>query len=208
MPQKRLNLAGEKFGKWTVIQFAHMKHSSYWLCRCECGNESVVLGSALKNGRSSCCSDCNPGNTKHGMKGTPEYKTWLWMKRRCNSPTQAIKDYPFYGGRGIKVCERWENSFDAFYNDMGKRPSKKHTLDRIDNDGPYSPENCRWVTRKKQANNRRNNVNITFSGQTMTVAQWARVIGISENTLRSRLYHNWPIERALTEPPRKITPRK
>jgi hypothetical protein len=137
------------------------------------------------------------GHTSGG-KDSKTYYTWHGMIARCTNP--AVDSFPNYGGRGIKVCDRWAK-FDAFLEDMGEPPTASHSLDRIDSDKDYSPENCRWASVKEQANNKRSNQTVTFQGITNTVAQWAEQTGIKYMTLYSRLFkHKWPIERALTEP--------
>jgi hypothetical protein len=115
-------------------------------------------------------------NTTHGMDGTSEYRLWTDMKRRCYQPHRL--DYKNYGARGIYVCEKWRNSFEAFYRDMGDRPAG-YVLDRRDNDGPYSPENCHWVTRKQQERNKRTNRLVTVNGKTMTAAEAIERFGLS-----------------------------
>ncbi len=133
---------------------------------------------------------------QHGMRHSPEYRSWVHMKDRCLRPTD--KSYLRYGSRGIKICDKWLNSFTAFYNDMGNKPSAGHSLDRIDNDGNYEPGNCRWSTSKEQANNRRSNRPVTYNGETRSAKEWANSTGIDYNTLRQRLFrYNWPIEKAL-----------
>ncbi len=136
----------------------------------------------------------NP-NYRHGMAGTLIYDIWAAMKRRCHSKT--CKDYYLYGGRGITVCERWRNSFQSFFDDMGERPAGM-MIERIDNDGPYSPENCKWATAIEQANNKRpcgpsiRSRFLTVNGKTATIAEWARTIGLNVNTLRGRVRDGWP----------------
>ena len=139
-------------------------------------------------------------NTTHGMKGTPEYLAYTSMKNRCNNKhTPSFKDY---GGRGIKVCERWLESFENFYEDMGDRPSKKHSLDRIDNDGSYCPENCKWSTVKEQAMNRRTTRLITYKGETGCVSYFAEKYGIKNNVLWNRIFiYKWPLSKALGDDP-------
>lgn len=149
------------------------------------------------------------GSTKttrsyHGGTGTPEYITWSGTKNRCFNKNDV--DYPYYGGRGIKVCERWlgVNGFSNFLEDMGERPTPKHTLDRKDNDGNYEPSNCKWETRLTQANNTRQNHILEFNGRKQTIAQWAREIGVSRDALKYRIYRGWTVERALTTELRKV----
>lgn len=133
---------------------------------------------------------------QHGMRNTTEYRSWSHMKDRCYR--EKDKRYSSYGGRGITVCDEWRNSFTAFYKDMGKKPSPKHSLDRIDNNGNYEPSNCRWATNVQQASNRRSSRLFTYDGRTMNIKEWSDSSGIAYNTLRQRLMrYNWPIEKAL-----------
>lgn len=149
------DLTGKRFGRWHVLGFDRIdKHSNhYWFCVCKCGNKKSVSGKNLLRGRSkSCGCMAIENNTKHGMWKTPEYKTWQNIHTRCsNKNTEYYKNY---GGRGIVVCKRW-NSFENFFEDMGRRPSKNHSIERIDNDGNYEPGNCEWVTRTAQQHNNR-----------------------------------------------------
>lgn len=134
----------------------------------------------------------------HGMKGTPEYNTWCALKQRCYYKNN--KRYGRYGGRGITVCERWRYSFENFYEDMGRKPTLKHSIDRIDNDGDYSPENCRWATNEQQWKNRSNTHKINFKGKILTIREWANLMNINYVTLKQRiLIYKWPVERALSE---------
>jgi hypothetical protein len=135
-------------------------------------------------------------NSLSGMMSKPGYGVWIAMRTRCLNPNSD--DYPDYGGRGISICERW-SSFDDFMADMGPRPSSRHSIDRIDNDGNYEPTNCRWATPTEQANNRRSSHLVTFNGETMTVANWARRLGLSHDVLQARFDNGWPPERALTQ---------
>lgn len=132
----------------------------------------------------------------HGKCRTTEYRSWNGMKNRCNNPND--KNYDRYGGRGIRVCDRWNRSFVSFLEDMGEKPEGT-TLDRIDVNGNYEPSNCRWATPLEQSNNQRTNVKVTYKGKTMNISQWARELGIAEPTLRSRL-KVWSVDRAFEEP--------
>jgi hypothetical protein len=138
---------------------------------------------------------------KHGMERTPEYKSWQHMLDRCHN--SANKRFADYGGRGIIVCERWRHSFINFYKDMGPKPSRGHSIDRVDNDGPYSPNNCRWATNDGQARNTRRNRWLTYQGETLCAADWARRMKMPHPTLHARLKAGWSVERALTQPLRK-----
>lgn len=134
---------------------------------------------------------------KHGWIRTPEYMAWANMHQRCLNKNR--KTYHRYGGRGIKVCDRW-GDFKNFIHDMGPKPSRKHTLDRIDNNGNYEPSNCRWADMRQQSNNRENSTYISFNGLTKTKAQWSEILNIHYDTLRIRLKKGWSIEKALTTP--------
>jgi hypothetical protein len=135
-------------------------------------------------------------HTKHGKKHTRVYKVWQAMKNRCQNPANTL--FKHYGARGIRVCERWQ-AFLGFYEDMGD-PSQGQSIDRIDNDGDYCLENCRWADRQTQANNKRNNRRIEYQGETLTMAEWARKLGLPYDTLMQRLENGWPVEAAFTYP--------
>ena len=192
------DLTGKTFGRLTVIGYVGRNQFDHflWLCRCECGGEKVATTSSLNNGRTVACGCYNASKT-HGMSNTPEYKAWRQMINRCTKPHNHA--YPQYGGRGIKICSRWLESFENFYADMGPRPNDKHSLDRINNDGNYEPHNCRWAVSFDQMNNRRNCHYLTFNGQTLTIKQWAMKMGIGDTTIHQRLKLGWSVERALTE---------
>jgi len=200
IPNKRIkDLTGQRFGSLTVLGYVGKdKHdNSVWLCGCDCGNEKEIRYYRLTSGSTRNCG-CRVSNWIHGMGRSPEYKAWHAMIHRCTKKDD--KNYHHYGGRGIGVCERWSVSFEAFYQDMGPRPNPSYSLDRIDNNGNYEPNNCRWATVQEQGNNRRTNTKITFKGQTMSIAQWSQVTGIDTSNLCKRIQAGWPIERVLTEP--------
>lgn len=137
---------------------------------------------------------------KHGIANSllPEYRVWNKMKDRCYNKDSM--NYRNYGGRGISICEKWLTSFENFINDMGLRPSSKHSIERINNDGNYEPQNCKWATKKEQSYNRRDNVNLNYNGRTQCLTKWAKEFGLSIETLRRRLNSGTPIETALTAP--------
>lgn len=145
-------------------------------------------------------------NERHGKTRTPEYRTWKLMRRRCHNPND--ESYNNYGGRGIKVCDRWRNSFLAFYEDMGVRPKNKYTIERINNNGDYEPGNCIWLPQEIQGSNKRNNIFIEYEGEIRTMSEWSRVTGIPYGTLRERRQRGWTTERNFTTPPRIMHPRR
>ena len=196
----RLTIIGESFPKPVGTKGKKKLHVE---CLCSCGTVKIYQLANLKSGITRSCGCLNrERNASHGhsprSKVSPEYNSWKCMIRRCKNHN-AI-NYKSYGGRGIKVCQRWQ-TFENFLVDMGKRPSSQHSLDRVDMNGDYCPENCRWATRSEQANNTRRNRFITAFGKTQTMQQWADEIGVSRDTLRYRIdRHNWPVEKALTTP--------
>lgn len=150
---KLVNLVGQRFGKLVVVEQAKSRcNGSTWVCECDCGNIKTYFASNLKSGHCKSCG-CNKGNIIHGMRHSVEWATWQSMKRRCYNP--KAKGFQNYGGRGIKVCDRWKEAFLNFFEDVGLRPSDNHSLDRINPHLDYSPENVRWATQKEQCNNRR-----------------------------------------------------
>ena len=202
------DLAGMQFGRLTVLSFHALGENgrgASWLCQCSCGSDpKVIFRVDLINGRTKSCGCLSKEMsaarikitaTKHGRRKSRIYQIWLNMKQRCTN--SAYKQYSDYGGRGITVCERWAESFEAFATDMGEPPSGEHTIERRDTDGNYEPNNCHWATRSEQALNKRNNVNLTHDGRTQTATEWARENGINPATLRSRLSRGWTVDQAI-----------
>lgn len=199
-PSVRKNLTGHQFGRLTVIGYVGKENAnSQWLCACECGNSTVLITSQLLRTDSpwkSCGCQSRMSAYKHGMTGTPEYQAWRSMYQRCTNPNNP--QYNLYGGRGIKVCNRWRESFDNFYADMGPRPGGEYSIDRVDANGDYEPGNCRWATPAQQSNNKRDNRVIEFDGESHTLTEWATIAGLSKSGLRWRLDNGWPVGDALT----------
>jgi len=200
-----IDLTGMSFGRLKVLnkESKNKFNRWVWLCLCSCSSNITVDGQGLRAGSTKSCgcfnsdqkrSICIKRNTKHGASKTKLYRVWTSLRERCNSPN--VVSYPRYGGRGIYVHPDWE-SFERFRDDMGYPPSKKHTIDRIDCNGPYSEENCRWVLQRVQQNNRRNNRLITHNGETRTLQQWVRLTGLPRKTISSRIDRGWPIDKAL-----------
>lgn len=188
------NIVGKKIGRLTVVRRAdNSRHgSTMWICRCVCGNEIKVFAANLrrKNTRSCGCLKkeiVKTVNVTHGMTETREYSSWLSMKGRCK---KSYFESCFYFDRGIKVCDRWMESFENFYKDMGDRPPKT-SIDRIDNNKGYSPDNCRWASCKEQSSNRRSNITITHNGVSGSPAYWSKIIKISCPSILARKYRGW-----------------
>ena len=182
------NLSGKKFGKWLVVfQEPNRNGHTAWLCRCECGNRSVVTTGDLRSGKSTQCKPC--ARMGNGYRGTKIYRVWGDMMQRCRNPKNPR--YARYGGRGIRVCKRWHVSSNFIEWALKNGYKEGLSLDRIDNDKGYRPENCRWSTMLEQGNNRNNNHLFVFDGVTKTVAQWAREYGICRSVLYRRIKLGW-----------------
>lgn len=193
-----IDLTGRRYGRFTVIKISSIGCGpTKWHCRCDCGNERIVDGCRLKNGTSRSCgclrSELQKINTTtHGKSKSPDmiesgYKCYGSMKERCLNKNHVA--YPQYGGRGISICSRWlgRNGFSNFIQDMGPRPSIKHSIDRIDVNGCYEPSNCRWSDKSQQSCNRRNNVKIEYMGKSKTVLEWSRELGIIASGIYKRI---------------------
>lgn len=200
--QKHSALVGSVFGKWTVVAF-HESNGRYRICRCSCGRtEKAVKAAALENGTNSRCMLCSNElrmvtQLKARGRNMVTWRSWNHAEQRCHNPNNL--SYQRYGGRGIKMCERWREAFENFLEDMGPRPSGT-SLDRIDNNGDYEPGNCRWATPEEQNNNKRTNRLITLNGVQDTVTRWARKYGIHKDTIFGRLFRGWDAQTAITTP--------
>jgi hypothetical protein len=192
---KLVDLSGQKFNKWLVKSYAG---NSRWFCVCDCGTEKTVLGSSLRRKiTNSCGCYAIEVNKTHGLSNQRIYSIWESMKARCLNSSSSY--WHRYGGRGIKVCDRWL-SFENFFEDMGNPPSENHSLGRIDNDGNYEPQNCRWETNYEQNHNKVLNHKVTIDGVTKTLTQWAQENGLKPSTVMSRIHYKWNEVDAVTLP--------
>lgn len=214
-----VDIAGQRFNRLVAVCYSHIKEyprsgrnttlkQPYWVFQCDCGSKVTLSVSSVKAGGSMSCGcwrreASRINNTTHGQACSSTgdasrlYRIWAQMKRRCSLPT--VKSYHRYGGRGIRVCDEWTNSFVTFEQWALANGYKSNlTLDRRDNDGHYEPDNCRWVTMVVQANNRKTSKLVVYHGETMTVAELARLEDINQATLRYRLSHGWSVEDAVS----------
>lgn len=206
---KMEDLTGQKFGMLTVIRFSHRIETNYfWECRCDCGTIKNIRRASLKQGYNKSCgcwiaadrlTRTPPSRKQHGLQYHPLYQKWDGMKRRCFDIDN--KGYKDYGGRGITMCDEWKNDFITFYNwGIANGYKEGLVIDRINNNGNYEPDNCRFVTTKINNNNTRSNRLITYKGETKTLAQWAESIGLKKTTLHMRFKYGWDIESGLNKP--------
>ena len=212
---KLIDLTGQVYGRLTVIKRVddYISPSGdrkvQWLCKCKCGKEVIVTGNNLRKGNSKSCGCYNRElltkiNLTHNASNTRLYHIWICMKDRCYNPKN--KKYKDYGGRGIIICDEWINDFEAFANwayDNGYIENVSRgecTIDRIDVNGNYCKQNCRWVNQKVQSNNKRNNHYITYNGETHTVTEWNNILGYKKGVLSRRIFSGWSIEDAFTKP--------
>ena len=205
---KRLDLTGKVFGKWKVLSYSFTKsYHDYWHCICECGNEKDVRDYNLISGKSkSCGCQCKDLPQKfqktHGKTNTRLYKIWCAMKHRCENPASE-KSKKNYKDRGITICKEWHDFINFQKWALENGYADNLSIDRIDNNGNYCPENCKWSTAKEQAQNRRSNVFVTYNNKTQTISQWADELNIKRKTLTERLRKGWSVERAFTYPVNK-----
>ena len=208
---KFIDLTGQKFGRLTVIKRVDNSKMGrvQWLCQCCCGNETKVSSLSLRTQNTQSCG-CLYNETRktirksHGYKHSRLYKIWGNMKQRCYNDN--VKCYKYYGARGIQVCDEWRNNFKSFYDwAMNNGYRDDLTIDRINVDGDYEPNNCRWATNEEQSNNRRNNHTLTINNETHTTKAWSNILGIPYSTIKSRIKQGWTTENILMTP---YTPRE
>lgn len=192
---------GQLFGRLTAVKETNPAPHAHWFCTCECGHTIITKASNLTSGDTQSCGCLKldllaTRSTTHGLRHTPEYAIWTALKTRCTNP--KADNYERYGGKGIRVCSEWVDSFSTFYKDMGPRPSSEHSIERNDSNGNYEPSNCRWATRIEQANNKSNNRFIKGpDGKLDTIANVARIIGVNSSAIRARLHRGMSEEEAV-----------
>jgi hypothetical protein len=203
---KKLDLVGKQFGYLTVMKFVGSRviggiSRRLWQCQCDCGSIVEITSGNLGSGNSTSCGCMKfggrPGNPTHGKSGTLEHRIWKEMRKRCNNPKSSI--YHHYGGRGIRICKRWDN-FENFLADMGPAPGADYSIERKNVNRNYCPSNCRWIPRKSQSRNRRDTIRLTLKGETRALVDWADHLGFPVTALKARYYRNWSDERILTTP--------
>ena len=209
-----IDLTGQKFGRITVLKLNGSRSTSnkpFWDCVCDCGTHFKTISDSLRGGLSKSCGCLRKERglsirTTHGLTTTRKYarecSAWYDMIQRCNNPD--LSNYAYYGGRGISVCNRWLESFENFFKDMGPKPKGgRWGLDRIDNNKGYYKANCRWASDTQQARNTRGNVLVTLNGETKCVAEWCEIKVLRRGTFENRRKLGWSIEKALTTPIRR-----
>lgn len=190
---------GQRFGRLVALERlaprlrAGGEVAQYWLCRCDCGNTKALSSTSLRCGTLSC--GCLRKEITHGKSHSAEYRTWRGMKGRCFN--RMDKSYARYGGRGITVCERWSKSFAAFFEDVGERPGPSHSIDRINNNGNYEPNNVRWSLPSEQAGNRRTSRLVIVDGESLCLTAAARRLGFTPGCIEQRMRRGATIEQAL-----------
>lgn len=201
-PANFIDLKNKRFARLVVLEKAPASNpkdtSAHWLCLCDCGTKKVIRGHSLRKGMTTSCGCfAREKNTVHGMHETRVYSIWEGIKERCLN--QNRKEFKNYGGRGISLCKEWYK-FEEFYKDMGD-PPKNHIIDRKDNDGDYTKDNCRWVTYEQSNNNTRHNVYLTIGDETKTITQWCRRYGVKPSTAFARIFKGWDKIKAVSHKP-------
>lgn len=202
---KKINLIGKRFGRLVVLSSADKMHKkTAWNCLCDCGNYTITTSDSLKSGKTQSCGclakeRAREANIKHGKIQTPLYKIFASMKQRCYNKNQL--KYKIYGARGIKICDEWLKNFNNFYDwAIENGYNKSLSIDRIDNNGNYEPSNCRWVNAKAQALNRRNNVVISYNGETHPLSIWCEKLNLPYERMEQRIKSGWDAKKAFTTP--------
>lgn len=207
VPKNAKDISGIRFGRLVaVLPTRKQGNRLSWLCRCDCGNLTITNASNLRSGNTTSCGCFHmerlvSDHQTHGRSTSVIYRNWATMIQRCKNPN--MHNYERYGGRGIKVCDEWQQSFGSFYDYVSVLPGfgeVGRTLDRIDNDGEYVPGNVRWATSTEQGRNQRKSILLTYDGKTQHIADWADEIGIGYRTLKSRLRYGWSVEQVLGTP--------
>jgi hypothetical protein len=210
MSGRKKDVIGFRFGRLVVVAdiepiLSGVQRQRAVRCECDCGALGEYRLCSLRSGNTTSCGCFARESTStrsrlafrtHGGTGTPEYSAWASLLQRCRNSNDSA--YQNYGGRGIRVCDRWQESFSYFLDDMGYRPSAKHSIDRMDNNGDYSPENCRWATRSEQMRNTSVNRMVSHDGETLCVTEWAERYGMCASKLNGRLNLGWSFERAVS----------
>jgi hypothetical protein len=202
-----INESGKRYGRLVVLNYTHSNKDkkACWDCKCDCGNIHNATGKSLRSGKCKSCG-CLADETRGDAIAThgycrggkrAEYHVWRSMKERCSNPNN--KQYSRYGGRGIKICKRWFNSFAFFIKDMGDKPSPGMTIERINNNGGYNPKNCKWATWSEQQNNKSTTRFLVLNGRKETIKQWSEITRIPYQAIVTRLYRGWSEERTLTQ---------
>jgi len=197
-----VDLTGRRFGKLVVLKLgARRNEARVWICLCDCNTTTSVIGRNLGNGhtRSCGCARVHHGEYAGDSLPSPELAAWRAMIARCSNPKNRV--WHNYGGRGIRVCDRWSGSFKNFLSDMGRRPSDRHSIDRVNNDGNYEPSNCRWALAVEQSNNRRGIKRIVVGDVALSAPEWSRITGIHKDTIHGRIERGWDPELAVSAAP-------
>lgn len=186
------NIVGRKIGRLTAIKYIDVvNNKSRWLFKCDCGNEKVIFSAHVKSENTVSCGCLQKerkiaASTKHGACKTKTYKIWTGIKARCTNPNR--ENYNRYGGSGIKICDRWNASFDNFLKDMGECPSNLHSIERIDPNKNYTKNNCKWELLSKQNRNKKNSLLVEFNGEKRPLIEWCEMLGMKYSTIFQRLY--------------------
>jgi hypothetical protein len=214
IPLRARNEVGQRFGRLVVLGLVGRSKAGVllWLCQCDCGNTSTVQISSVRYGKSKSCGCLgreitSKRSTKHGFRGTRIYRIWAGIKSRCLNPNEPGYQ-KYYGVRGISICDEWRDSFEAFRDHVMQLPhydEKGYSLDRVDNDGDYEPDNVRWATLTEQSRNNRGNHLLTFAGKTQCLTAWAIEVGLNPNMVFQRIKAGWSVDRALTSPSRGLS---